>query len=129
MNENKRPVGRPKTPPRTGPLVLGEDATKVNLTMEVAADSARELTEYSTWVQESSRLTAAEAKSTTVEFALRELFRRDRLWQERRRQTVRPQASATAPTQPPAAASSAVLPPPVSSARPVPSPPASPGSR
>jgi hypothetical protein len=116
MNENKRPVGRPKTPPRTGPLVLAEEATKVNLTMEVAADSARELAEYSAWVQESSRLTATEAKSTTVEFALRELFRRDHLWQERRHRRE-PQktglTAASAATPPP---SRPTLPPPTSPA-------------
>jgi hypothetical protein len=124
MEDNKRKAGRPKAPPRTGPLVLGDDGALVKVAMEIAADTAAELAQYATWVEQSSRLTAAEAASTTVQFALRELFRRDRVWQQRRRGrepqgAVATSAHGTAPTvasTAPPPQRPASLPPPVSPA-------------
>lgn len=85
MDSSKRRVGRPKTAPRTGPLVLGENRSRERVEVEIGAAMARELAEYAAWVELSSSLTTADAMGTTVEFALREVFRRDRVWQERRR--------------------------------------------
>ena len=125
MEDNKRKAGRPKAPPRTGPLVLGDDGARVKVATEIAADTAGELAQYATWVEQSSRLTAAEAASTTVQFALRELFRRDRVWQQRRRAleprrsaaTTAPVAAPTASTASPAPAQRpSSLPPPISAA-------------
>jgi hypothetical protein len=107
MDSNKRRVGRPKAPPQTGPLVLGgEDRKRTKVTLEIAAGAAVELAEYARWVEQSSGVAAAEATSTTVTFALRETFRRDRLWQERRRPLARPEDAdaipkAQAPSPPP----------------------------
>jgi len=85
MDSSKRRVGRPKTAPLTGPLVLGEDRNRERIEIELSGAMARELAEYAAWVELSSSLTTADAAGTTVEYALREVFRRDRVWQERRR--------------------------------------------
>ncbi|MEP6654569.1 MAG: hypothetical protein ABJA82_14505 [Myxococcales bacterium] len=86
MDSSKRRVGRPKAAPRTGPLVLGENRSRAKVEVEMSAAMVRELAEYTAWVELSSSLTTADATGTTVEFALREVFRRDRVWQERRRE-------------------------------------------
>lgn len=137
MNSGKRRVGRPKAAPRTGPLVLGENRSREKVEVEMSAAMARELAEYAAWVELSSSLTTADAKGTTVELALREVFRRDRVWQERRRvgagkrgvaAGARSESSApvtVATTAPPAAAlrvagvSPSLPPPPGGSGRPV----------
>ena len=36
MDTNQRKVGRPKAPPRTGPLVLGEDYARAKVTFEIS---------------------------------------------------------------------------------------------
>lgn len=46
---------------------------------------ADELKEYARWVELSSAVTTADAMSKTVQFGLRDVFRRDRMWQEHRR--------------------------------------------
>jgi hypothetical protein len=129
MDSSKRRAGRPKASAQTGPLVLEGSRARMTMELPMADATADELKEYVRWVELSSTVTTKDALFATVDFALRHVFRRDRLWQEWRRKAVRPEASATAPTQPSPPAPSAPLPPPVSSARPVPSPPASPGSR
>jgi hypothetical protein len=90
METNPRKVGRPKSPPRTGPLVLGEDQGRTKVTLEISDHAACELAEYAQWVEEFSGITAGEAKFKTVDFALREIFRRDRVWQAKRRTTAEP---------------------------------------
>src|SRR6188474_1010139 len=106
MSDSKRRVGRPKTAPRTGPLVLEGERVKIEL--EVSAETAAELKEYSRWVELSSARTTADALFATVDYALRKTFRRDRLWQEERRKGARDESSAArsggASMPPPAAA-------------------------
>jgi hypothetical protein len=85
MSDSKRGVGRPKTAPRTGPLVLEGDRERVKIELELSIETAQELKEYSRWVELSSARTTAEAMFRTVDYALRKLFRRDQLWQEQRR--------------------------------------------
>ena len=51
MDTNQRKVGRPKAPPRTGPLVLGEDHARAKVTLEVSERAAEELAEYTRWVE------------------------------------------------------------------------------
>ena len=92
METNQRKVGRPKASPRTGPLVLGEDHGRTKVTLELSDRAASELAEYAQWVEACSGITAGEAKFKTVDFALREIFRRDRVWQAQRRK-VRGSAS------------------------------------
>ena len=86
----KRSVGRPKAPSRTGPLVLESDPSRETVEVQLSSEVARELAEYAAWVELSSSLTTADATFTTVEYALREVFRRDRVWRERRRSRERP---------------------------------------
>ena len=106
MENSKRRVGRPKSEPRNGPLVLDEDRDRQKTEVELTAATARELGEYAAWVEMSSSLTTADATFTTVEFALRDLFRRDRVWRERRH-TSEVNPSGAAPAAPPAAPASA----------------------
>src|SRR5258708_37534925 len=121
-NETKK-RGRPKAQPQSGPLVLEGDRAHVKVEIEMPEATADELNDYARWVELSSSVATKDALFKTVDFALRDVFRRDRLWQERRRKAVRGEASETAPTQPAPPSASASLPPPVSSGRPVPSPP------
>jgi hypothetical protein len=131
METKQRKVGRPKAPPRTGPLVLGEDYARTKLTLEVSESAAEELAEYTRWVEKWCGIAANEAKFKTVDFALREIFRRDRVWQAERRGPSEPAKAtpaATAPAAPngtappasaprPAAATPPSLPPPGSGIR------------
>ena len=116
MQTNQRKVGRPKAPPRTGPLVLGEDYARTKVTLEIGERAAEELAEYTRWVEKWSGVAANEARFKTVDFALRELFRRDRVWQTERRAPSEP-AKATSTVSPPpaprpATATPSPLPPP-----------------
>jgi hypothetical protein len=91
MSDNKRRAGRPKTAPRTGPLVLEGERERMKMELELSIETAEELKEYSRWVELSSARTTADALFATVDYALRKLFRRDQLWQqERRRKSERP---------------------------------------
>ena len=121
MESSKRRVGRPKSEPRNGPLVLDEDRDRQKTEVELTAATARELGEYAAWVEMSSSLTTADATFTTVEFALRDLFRRDRVWRERRH-TSEVTPSGAAPAAPPAAPPSAAARPPASSPPSLPAP-------
>ena len=118
METNQRKVGRPKAPPRTAPLVLGEDQGRTKVTLEISERAAGELAEYTRWVEQWSGIAASEAKFKTVDFALREIFRRDRIWQAKRRTVSEPEPARAAPVvTPPAAprlagAQSPSLPPP-----------------
>ena len=128
-NGSKRRVGRPKARPQTGPLVLEGSEARVKLEVEVVDSTADELTAYVRWVELSSSIATSDAKSKTVDFALRDLFKHDRLWHEHQKggdRTEEPSASA-APMA--AAPSPAPLPPPASSTRPVPSPTKPEGTR
>ena len=116
METKERKVGRPKAPPRTGPLVLGEDYARTKVTLEIGERTAEVLAEYTRWVEKSAGISANEARFKTVDFALREIFRRDAVWQAERRAPSEPAkaaASVTAtPTPRPAAATPPSLPPP-----------------
>jgi len=72
-------------------------------------------------VELSSAVTTADGFSRTVQYALREVFRPDRLWQERRKAGKQPDAAAvkTAPQSPAPSSPSLPLAP---AARPVPTP-------
>jgi hypothetical protein len=115
MDTNQRKVGRPKASPRTGPLVLGEDFARTKVTLEISERTAELLTDYTRWVEKSAGISANEARFKTVDFALREIFRRDRVWQAERR----------APSESPKIAPPAPLPAPRPAAVSPPSPPPS----
>ena len=116
MESTKKRVGRPKSEARTGPLVLDEPKSRQKTEIELTTATASEFAEYAAWVETSSSLNTADAKSTTVEFALRDLFRRDRVWREQQGAAARRStASASAPASiapRPAAPPSSSLPPP-----------------
>jgi hypothetical protein len=118
MEPNQRKVGRPKAAPRTGPLVLGDDYARTKVTLEIGERTAELLADYTRWVEKSAGIPANEARFKTVDFALREIFRRDAVWQAERRAPSEPAkaaASATAPSMPaprPVAATPPSLPPP-----------------
>jgi hypothetical protein len=119
METKERRVGRPKASPRTGPLVLGEDFARTKVTLEISERTAEVLTDYSRWVEKSAGISANEARFKTVDFALREVFRRDRVWQAESRASAEPAKAppmvTPAPTTRPAAIPPS-LPPPVSRA-------------
>lgn len=118
METNQRKVGRPKASPRTGPLVLGEEQGRAKVSFEISDRAAAELAEYTQWVEECSGMTASEARFRTVDFALREIFRRDRVWQAKRRallqsQSAKPELAVASPAAPrPTATVPPSLPPP-----------------
>jgi len=131
METKERKIGRPKAPPRTGPLVLGDDYARTKVTLEISEQTAGVLAEYTRWVEKWSGIAANEAKFKTVDFALREIFRRDRIWQAERRGPSEPAKATPAVTAPVAPT---VMAPPASAPRPAaatpPSlPPPSSGSR
>ena len=131
METKERKVGRPKASPRTGPLVLGEDFARTKVTLEIGERTAELLTDYARWVEKLAGISANEARFKTVDFALREIFRRDRIWQAERRGPSEPAKATPAVTAPaaptvttppasaprPAAATPPSLPPPNSASR------------
>ena len=112
MENTKKRVGRPKSEPRTGPLVLDELKSRQKAEIELTMATASEFAEDAAWVETSSSLNTADAKAATIEFALRDLFRRDRVWQERQRALARETSAPTA----------------ANGHRPLPSPPSLPSS-
>src|SRR3954470_13973391 len=102
MQTNQRKVGRPKAPARTGPLVLGEDYARAKVTLEISERVGEELAAYARWVEKSSGISANEARFKTVDFALREIFRRDRVWQGERHAPPEPAKAAPVVTAAPA---------------------------
>ena len=127
MESTKKKAGRPKSEPRTGPLVLEGVQKRETILTEVSADTAQELSAYAVWVKESApaKLTPAEAMSKTIDFALRDVFARDKCWQEHKRTGARavgtemappalaatPTASSFSPSSRPATAPSTLPPP------------------
>jgi hypothetical protein len=110
MENTKKKAGRPKSEPRTGPLVLEGVQKRETILTEVSADTAQELSAYAVWVRESApaKLTPAEAVSKTIDFALRDVFARDKCWQEHKRTGGR--TVGTAETEPSAPAASSPSP-------------------
>ena len=106
MESTKKKAGRPKSEPRTGPLVLGGTQKRETILTEIAADTAQELSEYTAWVRESAptKVTPAEAVSKTVDFAVSDLFARDKCWHEHKRAGGRQAGMADTPPAPPSAA-------------------------
>jgi hypothetical protein len=96
---SKRRVGRPKARTQTGPLVLEGGRARQKIEVELGEATADELKEYVRWVELSSSLATGDAVFTTVDYALRELFRRDRMWQATKREPVHQERTpTTAPT-------------------------------
>jgi len=116
MENTKKKAGRPKSEPRTGPLVLEGVQKRETILTEVSADTAQELSAYAVWVRESApaKLTPAEAMSKTIDFALRDVFARDKCWQEHKRTGGRTVGTTETETSAPAATPAASSPSPVS---------------
>ena len=111
METSKRHVGRPKASPQTGPLVLSERRARTTIEIEIGAEAAEELADYVRWVETSEGMSTADARAATIEFALRTVFKRDRLWQQQRHgsKAVEPSRQA-APAPEPTPATSSSLP-------------------
>jgi hypothetical protein len=104
ISDKKKP-GRPKAATQTGPLVLSERRTRTKIELEINSEAAAELADYARWVEVSEGMSTAEATATTVEFALRNVFKRDRLWREQRRKADKqPTPAVTGPARPAPAA-------------------------
>jgi hypothetical protein len=84
-NSTKRRVGRPKSTPQTGPLVLEGSRARAKIEVELSEATSEELNEYARWVELSGSIATKDALFATVDYALHEVFKRDRLWRERRR--------------------------------------------
>jgi hypothetical protein len=74
--------------------VLGEDHARTKVTFEISERAAEELAEYVRWVEKCSGITSGEARFKTVDFALREIFRRDRVWQSEKHAPSEPAKAA-----------------------------------
>jgi hypothetical protein len=111
METKQRKVGRPKAPARTGPLVLGDDYARTKVTLEISDQTAASLADYTRWVEKSAGISANEARFKTVDFALREIFRRDRVWQAEQRAPSEPAKAAPVVTSAPAPRVPAATPP------------------
>lgn len=122
MDNSRRKPGRPKAGQRTMPLVLEDDWTLTKVELALPAATAAALAEYAAWVQDRAKMTTDAAITATADFALRQIFRRDRLWQEHRKSPAPREAAAAAPTQPIQQPSTPSLPPPATMARPIPTP-------
>jgi hypothetical protein len=129
MDKGTKKRGRPKAQAQTGPLVLEGSRSHVTIEIELAETTAEELREYTRWVELSSSVATTEALFKTVDFALRDVFKRDRLWQEHRRNAAEPARAQTSGAPPPPTSSSPTLPPPTNGTRPVPTPAPPPGAR
>jgi hypothetical protein len=102
--------------------VLGEDYARTKVTLEISEQTAGVLADYTRWVEKWSGIAANEARFKTVDFALREIFRRDRVWQAERRGSSEPAKAVSAATPPapaprPATANPPSLPPPTPASR------------
>lgn len=103
MDNGTKRRGRPKTKPQIGPLVLEGNQAQVKFEIEIPEATADELREYARWVELSSSVATKEAHFKTVDFALRDVFKRDRLWQDWRRKGAAAEPSRT-PNKAPAPA-------------------------
>lgn len=111
MDKPHRKPGRLKATMRTLPLVLEAELNVSKIEIALPITTAETLTEYVTWVQRCGDKTVDAATTATVDFALRELFRRDRLWRDERRVPEPPPAAKLPPSPSPA------LPPPAGTTR------------
>jgi hypothetical protein len=120
MEISKRRVGRPKASEQTGPLVLSERRARTKVEIEIPADVAEDFAKYVRWVEVSEGMSTTDARAATVEFALRNVFKRDRLWHEWRRKDERDdggQASTPTPSRAAQPAAPSPSPPPPSGGR------------
>jgi hypothetical protein len=97
--------------------------------IELPEGTAAELREYAGWVELSAQMATKDAVFATVDYALREVFRRDRLWLARRRKGAEPTPAPISAAPAPPTSSSPTLPPPTNGARAVPTPATPPGGR
>jgi hypothetical protein len=106
MENEQRKFGRPRTPQQILPLVLTEDRTLETIEVAIPEGTAKALAAYTAWVRGCRDMRIEEATTATIDYALREVFRRDRLWRDRQRS---PQAKS--PSSPPSAPSVSPRPP------------------
>jgi hypothetical protein len=129
MDNGSKKRGRPKAQPQTGPLVLERSQARVKIELEILEETADELQEYVGWVELSSTVATKDALFATADYALRNVFKRDRLWQEHRRKGAEPADAPASPPRQAATSSGPTLPPPTNGARAVPIPGTPTGAR
>lgn len=83
METQRRKPGRPRASQQTLPLVLEDERRLETLEVTIPEDTAETLAEYTAWVRQCRDMTTEEAVTAVIDYALRELFRRDRLWRNR----------------------------------------------
>jgi hypothetical protein len=91
-------------------LVLGEEQGRTKVSLEIGERVSQELADYTRWVEKWSGIPSNDARFKTVDFALRELFRRDRVWQAEKR-SPEPAKAAPVVTPSPAPRPTAATPP------------------
>ena len=92
MDESPRRRGRPPAPPQTLPLFLHQVRTRVKRQVVISSYTARELRSYVSWAARVTLMSAEEVMARTVDHALAEHFKRDKLWRLERQEA--PAASA-----------------------------------
>lgn len=73
------------------PLVTNGHSKRYGLgtvELEIGADAAADFADYVRWVEMSEGMSTADARAATVEFPLRAVFKRDRLWHEWRQKAA-----------------------------------------
>ena len=99
--ETERPKrGRPRASQQSLPLVLGEDRSLETVQVALPEGTAKVLAEYTAWVRGCRDMRPEEAVTATIDYALRELFRRDRLWRDRQRSPQAKGPASPTPSQP-----------------------------
>jgi hypothetical protein len=98
METQRRKPGRPRATQRTLPLVLDTDRSLEKLEVAIPESTAKALAEYAAWVRQCRDMTVEEATTSTIDYALREVFRRDRLWRDRQRKGREQGGAAPPPT-------------------------------
>jgi hypothetical protein len=84
MEISERRRGRPPAPPQTLPLFLHETHSRVRYEVIVSGFMIRELRGYVEWAGRLTMMAPHEVKARTVDRALAEYFKRDKLWRKDR---------------------------------------------
>lgn len=84
MEATKRPRGRPPSPPQTLPLFLHEVQSRMRYEIVISLFMVRELRGYVEWAGRLTMMAPNEVMVRTIDHALAEHFKRDKLWRKDR---------------------------------------------
>jgi hypothetical protein len=88
MDESPRRRGRPPAPPQTLPLFLHQVRTRVKRQVVISSYTARELRSYIDWAARVTFMSADEVMARTMDHALAQHFKRDKLWRLERQEAL-----------------------------------------